>query len=46
MPLCMFVRDLSIYISTKGRYRYRIASKLVIGEIQARKLSSSSRKFG
>ena len=54
MPLCMFdvVRAGSIYISiyiylgTKGRYRYRIASKLMIGEIPARKLSSSSHKFG
>ena len=35
-----------LYISTKGRYRYRIASKLMIGEIPARKLSSSSHKFG
>ena len=35
-----------LYISAKGRYRYRIASKLMIGEIPARKLSSSSHKFG
>ena len=35
-----------LYISTKGRYRYRFASKLMIGEIPARKLSSSSHKFG